>query len=38
LLAVWIRIRRLRQQAWTELRMKFDEQPEPAIRGLNLLR
>jgi hypothetical protein len=37
LLAAWVKIRRLRRDAWSEIRLKFDEVPEPAVSGLNLL-
>ncbi|MGH9630813.1 MAG: hypothetical protein ACRD7E_21070, partial [Bryobacteraceae bacterium] len=38
LLAAWTRLRRMRRQNWLGLRLKYDETPEPAVHGLNLLR
>ncbi|HEX4809534.1 MAG TPA: hypothetical protein VH325_11430 [Bryobacteraceae bacterium] len=38
LFAAWTHIHRMRRQGWAELRLKFDEVPEPAVQGLNLLR
>jgi len=38
LLAIWAHVHRARRRSWAELRMKFEEQPEPAVRSLNLLR
>jgi len=38
LLAAWKRIHRMRQQSWSELRLKYDEVPVPAVLGLNLLK
>lgn len=37
LIAAWMRVHALRRDGWIELRLKFDEAPEPAIHGLNLL-
>jgi hypothetical protein len=36
-LAVWIRIHLSRREGWGELRLKYDEAPDPAIHGLNLM-
>ena len=36
--AAWTRVHAVRREGWTELRIKFDETPEPAVNGLNLLR
>jgi hypothetical protein len=38
LLAVWVRLFRPRRQAWGELRLRFEEAPDPEIHTLNLLR
>lgn len=38
LLAVWTRVHRARRKSWAERRLMFDEVPESAIHGLNLLR
>ena len=38
MVAVWWRIRRTRRQNWEEVRLKYEEAPELAIHGLNLLR
>lgn len=37
MLTVWTRMHRMRRRGWTELRLKFEELPEPAVRSLNLL-
>jgi hypothetical protein len=34
---VWTRLRSARRVAWGELRLKYDELPEPAVHGLNLV-
>jgi hypothetical protein len=36
-IAVWTRVHALRRDGWTEMRLRFDEAPEPAVHGLNLL-
>jgi hypothetical protein len=36
-LAVWGRIHSARRDGWGEQRLKYDEAPDPVIRGLNLL-
>ncbi len=36
-LAVWARIHIARRDGWGEQRLKYDEAPEPAIHGLNLM-
>jgi hypothetical protein len=37
-IAAGARVQALRRDGWAELRLQFDEVPEPAIHGLNLLR
>jgi hypothetical protein len=37
LLGVWVYIHGVRRQGWDEQRLKYDEAPEPAVYGLNLL-
>jgi hypothetical protein len=37
-LAVGVHFYRSRRQAWGELRLRYDESPDPAIHSLNLLR
>jgi hypothetical protein len=32
----WRRIRTARRESWGELRLKYDEAPDPAIHGLGL--
>jgi hypothetical protein len=36
-LAVWVRIHIARTDGWGEQRLKYEEAPDPAIHGLNLL-
>jgi hypothetical protein len=36
LMVVWLRIRHSRRKSWEELRMCYDEAPEPAIHSLHL--
>lgn len=38
LLAAWKHVHRSRLQDWAELRLKYDEAPDPAVLGLNLLK
>jgi hypothetical protein len=38
MLAAWARIRTSRREGWRELRLKYDDLPEPAVGGLNLFR
>jgi hypothetical protein len=38
LLAVWARIHAARREGWGELRLRYEEAPDPAIHTLNLLR
>ena len=38
LLGVWRHVRRARRGNWEVLRLKYEEAPEPVVRGLNLLR
>lgn len=38
LTAVWLRVRAMRREARGELRLKYDEAPEPAVQGLGILR
>jgi hypothetical protein len=38
LLAAWTRIHRIRRQDRAEVRLKYDEVPDSAIYGLNLLK
>jgi len=35
---MWRRVHHARRLAWSELRLTYDEAPDPAIHGLNLLR
>jgi hypothetical protein len=36
--AVWARIAAMRREGWGELRLRYDEAPDPVVHGLNLLR
>ncbi|HEX7596680.1 MAG TPA: hypothetical protein VF518_00605, partial [Polyangia bacterium] len=36
LLAGWLRLRAVRREGWGELRLKYEELPDPAVHGLNL--
>jgi len=36
--AVWARMRRDRRDGWADVRLKYEEVPDPEIHGLNLLR
>jgi hypothetical protein len=38
LLGTWMRFHRNRRQGWAELRIKYDDGPEPEIHGLNLMK
>ncbi len=38
LIAASVHIHRMRRQGWSELRLKYEELPEPAVRELNLLK
>lgn len=38
LTALWLRIHVERQENWNGLRLKYEEAPDPAVQGLNLLR
>jgi hypothetical protein len=38
ILTAWVRIRSARRESWGELRLKYDDLPEPVITGLNLSR
>jgi hypothetical protein len=38
LAAIWVRSYKLRRQSWTEIRLKYDETPDPAIQSLSLMR
>jgi hypothetical protein len=38
LVAAWARLRKSRREGWGELRLKYEELPDPAIHSLNLLR
>jgi hypothetical protein len=38
LLAAWWWVHRTRRQGWADLRIKYEDAPAPAVRGLNLLR
>ena len=33
---MWRRVHAARREAWGELRLTYDEVPDPAIHGLNL--
>ena len=36
--AAWARVRATRREGWGELRLKYEEVPDPAVHSLNLLR
>lgn len=36
--AAWVRVHAMRREGWGELRLRYEEAPEPAIHGLNLLK
>ena len=36
--AVWARSAAMRREGWGELRLRYDEAPDPVVHGLNLLR
>ena len=38
LLVVWVRVHALRREGWGEMPLRYDEAPDPAIHGLNLLK
>jgi hypothetical protein len=38
LLAIWARLHAAREEGWGDLRLKYEESPDPAIHALNLLR
>jgi hypothetical protein len=38
LLAVWMRVHTIRREGLGEVRLCYDEVPDPAIHGLNLLK
>jgi hypothetical protein len=38
LAAVWVRFHRERREGWADIRLRYDEAPDPAIHSLNLLR
>jgi hypothetical protein len=38
LLAGWARLHAIRREGWGDLRLKYEESPDPAIHGLNLLK
>ena len=38
MLAAWVRFRRARRNAWPALRLRYEDTPDPAIHGLNLLK
>ena len=38
LLVVWARLHAAREEGWGDLRLQYEESPDPAIHGLNLLR
>jgi hypothetical protein len=37
-IAVWARVHVMRRDGWGEMRLRYDEVPEPAVHGLNLMR
>jgi len=37
-MAAWALIHRLRRQGWAELRLQYEDVPDPAIHGLNVLK
>src|ERR1035441_8058976 len=38
LLGGWVRLHAARREGWGELRLRYEEEPDPAIHGLNLLK
>lgn len=36
--AAWVRVHAMRREGWGELRLRYEEAPDPAIHGLNLLK
>jgi hypothetical protein len=38
LVAAWTRLRKSRREGWGELRLKYEELPDPAIHSLNILK
>jgi hypothetical protein len=38
LTALWLRVHVERRENWNDLRLKYEEAPDPAVHGLNLLR
>jgi hypothetical protein len=38
LFAAWVRIRALRRETWGEVSLRYEELPDPAIHGLDLLK
>jgi len=38
MLAAWVRFYRSRREVWGEIRLRYDESPDPAIQGLNLMK
>jgi predicted permease len=35
-IVAWTRLRKAREESWGDLRLKYEEAPEPAVHGLNL--
>jgi hypothetical protein len=38
LLAAWARLHAIRRESWKYLRLSYEEAPDPAVHGLNLLK
>jgi hypothetical protein len=38
LFAAWLRVHQTRRDRWQEVRLKYEESPEPEVHGLNLLK
>ena len=38
LTALWLRLRSARREGWHEMRLRFEEVPDPTIHSLDLLR
>lgn len=38
ILVAWARIRTSRRQGWGEIRLRYEEEPDPAVHSLNLLK
>ncbi len=38
MMAVWARVHALRRDGWGEMRLRYEEMPDPLVHGLNLMR